>query len=247
MTSRVLFSFVFFPFLVGISQYFLSSHENWKYPHLRELVLTEYYSSDMGFVSLGARRLAADVGYIQFLQYYGVRENENKDLVTKIDEQGNRTDFTMRGKYPRLYELGLRYLRLDPFFNHVILEAGGALAFNQSRSEEALSYLREAIVRDPTFWRYHLYATAILYKNSGEDEKLISILENTTKYPDSPVLFKFVLANLFKKIGKIEKAGMLYKSILLTAPSESDRNDARKRIEKLLREHPSLAAQILSE
>lgn len=226
--------------VVALSQIQIEKLFVWKYPALDELVVTEHYAQDLGAVLLGSRRVAADVAYIQLLQYYGTPE---------IDAEGQKDDHDHEqgieeGEYPRLKELALRYLRLDPFFNIAVLEMAGALAFNQRRISEGTDYLREAIRRDSSFYRYHVYLTAILYKEKGEDESLMRTLEEAAAYPDCPALFRLVLGNLFKKHGLHEKAALIYRQVMDTAPQEHERKDAAERLAKLIHESPWLIQRL---
>jgi len=125
----------------------------------------------MSGVLLGARRLAADIAWVQLLQYYGSSE-------TPIDQE---TEFTLSwdmtkflfgiplekeeahkpgtpekehhhyhadiegGVYARLYSDCLRVAELDPFFSYVYLYGAGALAWNLNRPDEALKLLGAGI------------------------------------------------------------------------------------------------------
>ena len=165
--------------LAGWSSRRLAIALPWRFPPLTDLSVTDHYLTDLGAIMLGSHRLAGDLAYIQFLQYYGVPEGEEEE------EEGKFHDFAA-GVYPRLRELATRYLRLDPYFTTPVLEAAGALAFNQKRVDESLALLREAITRNPEFFRYHLYVSAILYKQQGKDEAMVGLLEEGMKYSDCP-------------------------------------------------------------
>ena len=216
----------------------------WRYPPLNELVVTNYYTQDLGVLLLGSHRLAADIAYIQLLQYYGEEkgndDSEENEPHYEIRPDGTKyyLDETMVGVFPLLKELGTRYMRLDPFFNQAILEVAGSLAFNQRRIDESLEFLKEAIQRDPSFYRYHLYMAAILYKNTGQDAKLIEVLERAVKDRDCPALFKLVLGNLLKKYKLYERSALVYLEVAETALSESDRKEGTRRLKLLLSQHP---------
>lgn len=232
----------------------LSAAMTWRYPPVNELVVTEHYLTDIGALLLGAHRLAADIAYVQLLQYYGVREghsahghdHDHEDDGHPSRPHPFRHDYA-GGNYPRLKELSTRILRLDPYFNQVILEAAGALAFNQKRTDEALAYLREAIQRDPTFYRYHLYVGAILYKSEGKDAELIDLLLEAIKFPDCPPLFELVLGNLLKKVGRPLEAMRVYYHTHTTTADKYYRNDALGRIKRLAAERPDIARQFEAE
>src|SRR5689334_11674124 len=112
--NRVLLPLLFFSvFLIVVSKIKMDQKFNWPYPKLTDLVATENYMSDLGALFLGAHRVAGDLCYIQFLQYYGtpseLTEKEQAELEAKhLEHEG--------GHYPKIKEFGLRLIHLDPFF-----------------------------------------------------------------------------------------------------------------------------------
>jgi hypothetical protein len=209
------------------------------FPPMTELEMTEYYLQDVSAIVVGARRLAGDLAYIQFLQYYGLDDPELQEEMTHPgfhDETG--------GRYPRLFELGRRIVRIDPYFNGPILEAAGALEFNQHRTDEATDLLKDGIQHDPYFFRYHLYLAAILFKENHNDRGLMETLLEAIKYPDCPPLFQLILGNLLKKEGRFGDAARVFLYTSQTAPQEYDRKDAVRRLNELLLEHRDAADAI---
>jgi hypothetical protein len=216
----------------------------WKFPPVTQMVVTENYMSDLGALLLGARRLAGDLAYIQFLQYYGTRAHtQDHETEEEHEEEGHVHGGWDGGDYPRVREFGTRLIRLDPYFNKPILEMAGALAFNLRAVDSALALLRDGIVHDPSFHRYRLYVAAILYKNDRKDKELIELLKEAIQYPDCPVLFQNTLGGLLRKTGDYRGAVQVYRHIAATAAYEHERDGARKRLEVLYREHPELATQ----
>ncbi|MCB4756944.1 MAG: hypothetical protein LHV69_07965 [Elusimicrobia bacterium] len=232
--------------IIVLAKWRIDARFEWKYPPLNQLVVTENYAGDVGALLLGARRLAADIAYIQFLQYYGVEEHikESDSRVVHVTPWGHRIGHEEGGIYPRLKEFGERILMLDPYFNAAILEVAGALAFNQVRIQESLDLLQEAIQWDPSFYRYHLYATAILYRSNQQDEKLIVVLREAIQYRECPILLEQVLGNLLKKYGRYEEAARVFLHIIDTAPYESDRTSAQKKLESLLQQNPGVGVKL---
>jgi tetratricopeptide (TPR) repeat protein len=216
-----------------------------RYPPVNELIVTDQYTTDLSSLVLGSHRLAADIAYVQLLQYYGVEEPEEEH---QEDEHSNKPHFhdMASGKFPLLQQFGFRILRLDPFFNAAILEVAGALAFNQKRIDESLELLEEAIGRDPDYFRYRLYVGAIVYKNKGQDSKMIALLDEAIKYPDCPVLLQNILGNLHKKAGNFERAAQIYAHIIKTAHSDADRVSAERQLVVLIQQHPDIALKIKS-
>jgi tetratricopeptide (TPR) repeat protein len=202
------------------------------------LVVTENYTTDLSLIFMGAHRLAGDMAYIQFLQYYGVRQHSHDDEEEK--EESDVHDEASMGVYPRLFEFGQRILGLDPFFNAAVLDVAGSLAFNQKRTAEALKLLQDAAKLDPSFYRYRLYMAAILYRDEGKDDRLIDALAEAIKYPDCPFLLKNILANLYKKMGRTVEAARVYLIMLDTAPSAADRAATEEKLDDLVQKHPEL-------
>lgn len=227
----------------------------WQYPKLTDLVITEHYLTDLSSIGLGAHRAAADIAYVQLLQYYGNPAFAYDDSSAEPKEEPRRhhhnhhheghhhpvTLGTEGEGYVRLKEFGRRLLLLDPFFNRAILEVGGSLAFNLDRTGEALDYLHEAADLDPSYYRYKLYIAAVLYKSEGRDQSLINVLEKAIEHPDCPPMLENILANLLKKYGEYEKAAMVYLHMVQTVPKESDREHAKESLVKLIQNHPNLA------
>jgi len=268
-TRPALFLLAVFALLIGWADDRLAKAMTWRFPAVNELTVTEHYLTDVGCLLIGARRLAADVAYVQFLQYYGGSEHaEEEDEEHAGHDHGpdgvhhdgpppamgmedyfkrQREHDMSRGVYPRLLELSTRVLRLDPYFNGVILEAAGALAFNQKRIDESLGLLREAIVRDPSFFRYHLYVSAILYKQKGNDPGMIALLMEAIKYPDCPPMLEMILGNLLKQVGRPLDAARVFLHTFQTAHKAHDKADALGRLKLVFSQHPDVARQIGAE
>jgi tetratricopeptide (TPR) repeat protein len=225
--------------VIGCTEGRLSAALPWRYPAVNELVVTENYMRDVGCLLLGSHRLAGDIAYIDFLQYYGTG-----DLEAEAGPEAREHADESAKNHPRLLELGTRIVRLDPFFNGAILEVAGSLAFNQHRIDEALTLLKEAIERDPSFFRYHLYVSAILFKQNGNDNGLITLLKEAIRYPDCPPLFELILGNLLKKVGRTLEAAQVFLHTSQTAAKESERHDAWERLQRLVAEHPELVSQL---
>lgn len=159
-------------------------------------------ASEGGFRDLagplfGLRRLTADIAWISVLQYYGAHEAE---------EDENPSADSVDNGYPALKKMVLRVIRLDPSLHYAALYGAGALAFSLNRPDEGLDILREAIGRDPTYWRFRLYVGAILYKQQGRFDRMIPLLEDAIRYPDCPTMVKSILANIYQERGENAKA-----------------------------------------
>ncbi|MBI4056349.1 MAG: hypothetical protein HY399_02255, partial [Elusimicrobia bacterium] len=76
---------------------------------------------DIAFLSLGMRRLGADVEFIQLMQYYGTSEEE---------QEHHRHDLKYgAGNYPEFFVRARHILDLDPYYRNACLYAAGVLAF----------------------------------------------------------------------------------------------------------------------
>lgn len=228
---------------------FVAAHQARRFPNRRQTALTDFYitdsyAQDMGAVMIGARRMAANLAYIELMQYYGVYEVEDPAIEAGAyieSLSGNYPNTNIDLTFRRLQEFGFRIVRLDPLFNEAILEISGALAFNQQRLEQATDLLEEAIRRDPTFYRYRLYAAAILYKGKGQEKSLIHTLDEAIQYPDCPMVLKNILANLHKKYKHFKTAALIYVNMYETSHNDGERHQAQEGLEKLLKEHPELS------
>jgi len=156
---------------------------------------------DLSGLLLGMRRFTADIAWISVLQYYGGRDNAEDDHGEESHHHGSG-----RERYPALKKMVQRTVRLDPSFHFAALMGSGALAFTLDRPQEGLELLEEAIRRNPTFWRYRLYAGAILYKQKGRFKEMTVLLEDAISFPDCPTLIKSILANIYKERGQFTKA-----------------------------------------
>ncbi|MDI6757257.1 MAG: hypothetical protein QME32_04465, partial [Endomicrobiia bacterium] len=89
-------------------------------------------------------------------------------------------------RHKDIYDMTLRVVRLDPHFKYAYLFSGGALAWNYGRTDEALAILREGIQNNPDYWQFHLYISAILYKQDLKNDEMLSLLEMAIKEKDAP-------------------------------------------------------------
>jgi hypothetical protein len=160
---------------------------------LRFAPMPQYAMMDMALGCGGLRRLGAGLAWVQLLQYYG-----NSD---------NGTD-----KYKDFLQYCWRIVYFDPFASYAYLTGSAGLAWNMARPEEALSLLEYGIrvtdeygvnmtsdFRQP-FWQYHLYVSAIVYKQKGDFSNMIQMLVKAAQQPNCPNMLKAVLANVLESI-----------------------------------------------
>lgn len=131
---------------------------------------TAYTAVDLAGAVFGVRRLAADIAWIQLLQYYGTPErplskeqeyrlswdmtkylfgiDDGHDSHDRDGGGGGGEEYHAQidgGKYAGLLSYCYRIVALDPFYTYAYLYGGGALAWNLNRPEEALELLRHGI------------------------------------------------------------------------------------------------------
>ncbi len=172
------------------------------FPPLSSLPSTPYSLQDAALVSCGLRTVAADLAWMQLLQYSA------GGLPDMPDRPGR--------PYDHVKDLALRVSRLDPSFHRSYLFAAGILAWfkNVDRPDEAVEVLQEGLRRDPGQKSYAMYIAAIAYKKKGDVSKMTAILEATLDDPHTPVEIKTILANLYKSRGDFEAALRVWRAIL---------------------------------
>jgi tetratricopeptide (TPR) repeat protein len=167
------------------------------------LSLPETQLQDVGGVILGMRRLAADLAWIQTLQYYGT-------------EEPGQTEFEFHngmGQYPRFLAMVQRATHLDPSFTYIYLYGGAVLGWNLNRLDEAQALLKEGIANNPTEWRLPQYLAALAYQKNHDVTRLTAFLETIVQDPECPLMMKALLANIYKKQGDYDKALQLWETI----------------------------------
>jgi tetratricopeptide (TPR) repeat protein len=152
---------------------------------------------------LGMRRLAANLAWIQTLQYYGTPEEGQSEF-----------DFHNGvGNYPRFLALAQRVADLDPTFTYVYYYGGAVLGWNLNRLEEAETLIKAGIVRNPSEWRLPQYLAGLAYQKNHDIAGLTAFLETLIQDPECPLMMKALLANIYKKQGLFDKALQLWEVI----------------------------------
>lgn len=193
-----------------------------------------YAQQDLAFVALGMRRQAADLHFIRLLQYYGTPEGEAAEEDPGHGMPGHiHRGAQGEGEYPELVPRTLHILELDPYFRYATLYTAGALAFNMGKPEQAIALLRRALERDPKAWRYHLYIAAIAYRKDREFGKLVVVLEPAIGDPECPAMLKLIVAGIYQKLGRPERARELYLQVEQDSRDPDSRRMAKKRRELL--------------
>lgn len=175
--------------------------------------------------SLGLRRAAADLGLIRMLIYYGTGDGSHEH-----HEHEHSSD---DGKYTELLPRALSIVDSDPSFTYAALYASGALAFNLNRTEEALQLLQYSLSRDPGNFQLRSYAGAVGFHKKGDIKNVIALLEPALGFPDCPTMIRHLVAYLYRKDGRTEKARALYKEILEQSRDEGYRRMAEAALREL--------------
>ncbi len=174
-------------------------------------------------LSLGLRRLAADLWFIRLMQYYGSQSTE---------AQGAPGEYGA-GRYPEFLPIARHILALDPYFTNAGLYAAGSMAFNMYRPEEAVSFLNVALLYNPREWKYLTLLSAIGYSKAKDPGKVAEIITPLLDEPDCPVMLRQLGAFLNKKAGNYSAAYRIYQTILNTSKDSFYVENAKREMAKL--------------
>lgn len=240
-----------FTILAAIFAFLQNAVLKFEIPYPRVKTFKNSVVGDAGYLSLGLRRLGADLGFIGMMQYYGTPEKETLHIDTKSlkNKKITREDIEMSeyhiygiaprvhseiegGNYPEIIERAKYILTLDPYFNYPILFAAGVLAFNLNRPGQALEILNLARKYQPFYRDYNLYIAAIGHK-SKDPAQAARILDEAIKTPDTPVMIKNITAFLYKQTGNYARAYEIYLDIYQNSEDEKYAKMAEKQLLEL--------------
>jgi tetratricopeptide (TPR) repeat protein len=192
-----------------------------RFPRLSELKAGPFAFQDAALAAAGFRAPAADLAWIQLLQY----------AAGGVPELPDRPGHP----YEHLANLSLRVTRLDPSFHRAVLYAAGILAWFHGieRPDEAADLLNEGMYRDPEQPLYALYLAALAYKKQGDTDRMIALLESSFDLPATPTTMKAILANLRQARGEYREALGLWQRILGSDRDRSEHARARLKIVEL--------------
>ncbi len=209
-----------------------------KFPVFERPSMDIFAAQDMAMVLNGARRLGADLAFIQLMQYYGSPENANPNhprgwtrrsaplhhedrdehkshVHLHLGSEGSADASNRPSRsFPQFLDYTLRAGSLDPRFHFLFLFSSGALAFNLNRGDDAMAVLEQGVRGDPSFWRYRLYQGAIAFRKNQEMDKAIANLEEALLDPDCPSMIKNILGNIYIKQGNYQRAKEIYLDLL---------------------------------
>lgn len=194
-----------------------------RFPPLAELQSGPFAFQDAALAVAGFRAPAADLAWIQLLQYAA------GDVPELPDRPGH--------PYEHLSELSRRITRLDPSFHRAVLFAAGILAWfhGVDRPDEAATLLNEGMRRSPEQPLYALYLAALAYQKQGDSDRMVALLESSFDLPDTPSTMKAILANLRQSRGENREALALWERILANDRDRSEHARARLKIAELRR------------
>jgi tetratricopeptide (TPR) repeat protein len=173
-----------------------------KFPPLSSLPSTPYSLQDAAMAAAGLRAAAADLAWIELLQYSA------GGLTELQDPPGEEFKFVK--------PLTERVVRLDPSFHRAYLYGAGMLGWfrNLQRYDDAVDLLRQGVRDDPGEPLYAEYLAALAYQKKGDTARTLEILEPLSDDPRSPVVMKEILANLYKERGDDARALEIWERIL---------------------------------
>ncbi len=203
--------------------------------------------------TLGMRRLAADIIWVQTFQYYGSSGEELQ--FSKDKDYGKR--------FPELKSYWQQLIRFDPIFTQVHLIGPATLAWNLKRHAEAMELIDESIEtvenmyenfkdleiteeleKHPLIlgkfsylaelrWKLYILKTVLIYFHLDKFEKAIPLLEGLVFRKDTPDEIKIMLAQVYEKRKDYDKAMRLWDIIANTTKKENRKINAYKNINKL--------------
>lgn len=186
-------------------------------PALAELEPTPFAFRDSVLAAAGLRAMAADLAWVQLLQYMA------GNLPEIADRPGRRHD--------RVLELSRRVFRLDPSFRRAVLYGASVLGWFEEvdRPAEAALLLEEGIRRVPEEPLFKLYLAALAFKRQGQDERMVALLERAFDDPTTPSTMKAILASLYARRGDDERALATWQRILANPLDAAEHPRARER------------------
>ncbi len=192
-----------------------------RFPPLAELTGGPFAFQDAALAVAGFRAPAADLAWIQLLQY----------TAGGVPELPDRPGHP----YEHLKSLSLRVARLDPSFHRAVLFGSSILAWFHGieRPDEAADLLNEGMRRSPEQPLYGLYLAAIAYKKQGDTDRMVALLESSFDLPETPSTMKAILANLRQSRGEYREALALWERIRDNERDRSEHARAKAKIAEL--------------
>lgn len=192
-----------------------------KFPPLSALQGGPFVFQDAALAVTGFRAAAADLAWIQLLQY-------SAGGVPELPDRPGHP-------YEHLGPLSLRTARLDPSFHRAVLFGASILAWfhGVERPDEAAELLHEGMRAAPEQRLFPLYLAALAYKKQGDQAKMIALMESSMDSPDTPAQMKAILANVYESRGDKARAAATWKRILANERDASEHARAKLKLREL--------------
>ncbi len=154
--------------------------------------------------AFSVRRFAALRSWIDTLQYCGD--------VSFVIERGRR-----------LLRMSGETTDLDPRFEQAYAYGGAMLMWQCKRPEEAATLLRKGIAYNPGAVQLKYYLAAFTYNQAKDLAREVAVLETLAAEPSAPFILRRILANLYEKQGRIDRAAAIWGLVLLTSGNPDER------------------------
>jgi tetratricopeptide (TPR) repeat protein len=176
---------------------------------------------DVTLIVLGFRSVAADLAWIQLLQYFGGAQ------IFDLKEEAR--------DYRSLKPLTQSVMRLDPTFVRAVSFGAVSLAWLKivQRPEEAIELLKEGIEYNPTYWPFQSYLVSMGYQAQDQFENMLAALGDTLRHPDCPIVVKAIVANTFKLHKKYREAYFIWENIFRSTDDPAYKNRALQQMQEL--------------
>ena len=206
--------------------------------------------------TLGMRRLAADIVWVQALQYYSERDEH-------IAENGLKDGDEKKDPYPELKSHWQQVVRLDPLFTEAYLTGPVTLGWNLKRYDQAFALLDEGIEAvsllkerlrssdmmttgsrhllmtgsgpylEELVWKLYTLKTVLIYLDNDRFSDALPALERLSARENIPDTVKSVLAQLYARNGFYEKSLILWYELYSTTEDQALRDSAERNIIEL--------------
>jgi tetratricopeptide (TPR) repeat protein len=165
-------------------------------------------------LALGHARLAADLCWLEAIQYYGRHRQTDR-------------------AYPQAEALFHTVTTLDPQMEEAYVF--GALVLNgEGRKPEAAGrLLQEGIRRNPMSWRLRFEYGFLAFLRQKDDGEAIAYLTQASRLPGAPPQVARLAAYAAGKAGRTETAIALWREMLRSSDNEEVRRIARRYLQEL--------------
>ncbi len=165
-------------------------------------------------ISLGYKELAADIVWLQAVQYYG----------------GYRHSYHGVGYLRGLIEL---VTDLDPHFSFPYTFGAIVVGQDMGDADGAVAILRKAMANDPTNWQYPFDAGFVLYVLGEDPARAAHYFHLAAKLPGaSPMAHRFA-AWVYSQSGHAENSIRMWQEVLESNPEPMMREMAERYVDKL--------------